>query len=288
MQDRYAGDIGDLGKYGLLRVLCGHDLKWGVNWYLTPNDGLSGNGRVIDYLRDTPQNRKLFAACDLDLYEKLRGIVFPQAGDEKTLKQADEERKACPHFECPGKDEVTSCLNRRCVFKVERRAVLPEKTKFYSRILDFSHLSSMSKKENFRKRWVEDGFNILGDCSVVFFDPDNGLEARSISKTHKNGNKYVYADEIKPFYECGQSLVIYQHRTREAEEEYLKRIQSLIEEATGRGELKMFIMRYHPRSVRDFIIVPHHRSSHGKIFEYRLKDMLESNWQQHFSKRELP
>ena len=37
MQDRYAGDIGDYGKLGLLRSLSRTGLRIGVNWYLTPD-----------------------------------------------------------------------------------------------------------------------------------------------------------------------------------------------------------------------------------------------------------
>jgi hypothetical protein len=35
MQDRYAGDIGDFGKFALLRALEGAGLSVGVNWYKT-------------------------------------------------------------------------------------------------------------------------------------------------------------------------------------------------------------------------------------------------------------
>ena len=34
MQDRYAGDIGDFGKIGLLRALRSQGLSVAVNWYL--------------------------------------------------------------------------------------------------------------------------------------------------------------------------------------------------------------------------------------------------------------
>ena len=33
MQDRYAGDVGDFGKIGLLKCLQTHGFKIGVNWY---------------------------------------------------------------------------------------------------------------------------------------------------------------------------------------------------------------------------------------------------------------
>lgn len=35
MQDRYAGDIGDFGKFGLLKAIEETGFKVGVNWYLT-------------------------------------------------------------------------------------------------------------------------------------------------------------------------------------------------------------------------------------------------------------
>lgn len=33
MQDRYAGDIGDFGKFGLLKFLAAENLRVGINWY---------------------------------------------------------------------------------------------------------------------------------------------------------------------------------------------------------------------------------------------------------------
>ena len=35
MQNRYAGDVGDFGKLGLLRQLTSTRLDIGVNWYWT-------------------------------------------------------------------------------------------------------------------------------------------------------------------------------------------------------------------------------------------------------------
>ena len=60
MQDRYAGDIGDFGKFGLLKELSHRGLSIGVNWYKTlplksekKADGTfkQDDGRHKDYLR---------------------------------------------------------------------------------------------------------------------------------------------------------------------------------------------------------------------------------------------
>ena len=38
MKNQYVGDIGDYGKYGLLRFLSNRGIKIGINWYLTKDD----------------------------------------------------------------------------------------------------------------------------------------------------------------------------------------------------------------------------------------------------------
>ena len=49
MKDQYVGDIGDFGKYGLLRFMRDQGVSIGVNWYLTPNDART-DGCHLEYL----------------------------------------------------------------------------------------------------------------------------------------------------------------------------------------------------------------------------------------------
>ena len=70
MQNRYAGDIGDYGKLGLLRSLSRTGLRIGVNWYLTPDEDHNGDGRHTAYLRDDS-----YRSFDEDLWRKLREIA---------------------------------------------------------------------------------------------------------------------------------------------------------------------------------------------------------------------
>lgn len=51
MKNQYVGDVGDYGKYGLLRFLAERGIKIGVNWYLTKNDS-SNDGKFREYLDD--------------------------------------------------------------------------------------------------------------------------------------------------------------------------------------------------------------------------------------------
>jgi hypothetical protein len=51
----------------------------------------------------------------------------------------------------------------------------------------------------------------FADRDLVFFDPDNGLEVKSVLKGRKRSNKYVLLDEIADQYRAGRSTLIYQH-----------------------------------------------------------------------------
>lgn len=70
MQDRYAGDVGDFVKLGLLRALSpGRQL--GVAWYRYPDESHNGDGRHITYL-DQPQR---YEHLDPVLFSHLRNIT---------------------------------------------------------------------------------------------------------------------------------------------------------------------------------------------------------------------
>lgn len=70
MQNRYAGDVGDFGKLGLLRSIAGSDLTVGVNWYLVPDENHNDDGKHIGYLSDPK-----FTGCDDKLLASLKGII---------------------------------------------------------------------------------------------------------------------------------------------------------------------------------------------------------------------
>jgi hypothetical protein len=54
----------------------------------------------------------------------------------------------------------------------------------------------------------------FADRDLVFFDPDNGLEVKSVPKGRKRSNKYVFLDEIADHYAAGRSVLVYQQLGR--------------------------------------------------------------------------
>lgn len=75
MQDRYAGDVGDFVKYGLLRQLLrpsvlGQELRLAVLWYLVDDEDGNFDGKHISYITD-----ERMRSCDPILYDTLRLLL---------------------------------------------------------------------------------------------------------------------------------------------------------------------------------------------------------------------
>ena len=66
--------------------------------------------------------------------------------------------------------------------------------------------------------------NHLKDCPVIFADPDNDIEIKSVKKTNKKGGKYIFYNEIEMFFKTCDIVVIYQHFPRVKHEFFIKKM----------------------------------------------------------------
>lgn len=86
MKNQYFGDVGDYGKYGLLRLLAKQNIKIAVNWYLTPDDDTK-HGNHTNYLKNYYMGK-----YDKELFDLLKDMVLTK--DRSIL--SFEERNAIP------------------------------------------------------------------------------------------------------------------------------------------------------------------------------------------------
>ncbi len=90
MQDRYAGDVGDYGKIGLLRCLGKQGFNIGINWYLVPTldaeKNADGTVKQDDGKHLIPEDIK---KCDPKLAKTLTGIACSQNRSVSALQNAD-------------------------------------------------------------------------------------------------------------------------------------------------------------------------------------------------------
>lgn len=175
MQDRFTGDIGDFGKYGLLRVLGAPPLTLAIIWYLVDSSDAPVATRTTRYL----SNPSRFRPCDPPLFDCLNHLV------------TEEERS---------------------VQYVSSAGILPGVTIFYDRRLPSSGSSSTLPKR--RVVWFQHAFTITSPCDLVFLDPDNGIAPYGLTQGNRRGQAYVFPEEIPPFLARGQSLIIYHHLSR--------------------------------------------------------------------------
>jgi hypothetical protein len=253
MQNRYACDVGDFGKYGLLKALCNpaslpdeSSLKLGVVWYLVPDEKDNADGKYKDYLNPSYRDSEKFKNCDSLLYEKLQELM------------------------CRGSS----------VQAIQENNVLPCGTVFFDKLLDYNSMPATGNKAKearlkHRLQWVKDACAKTEGCDIVFFDPDNGLET-SLARHRKTGPKYLFFDELNPFWHRKQSLVIYQHtdHTDKAENQARKRIADL--KAKLKPVHEPFALLYRRGTCRAFIVIP--AEGQGDLLRSRAERFLQTEW----------
>lgn len=243
MQDRYSGDVGDFGKFSLIRALLPKDkFKLGVIWYLYPDESHNNDGRHIEYL-----NKDEYLRCDRELRNKLKTIT----------------------------------TNKRFVSELESCGILPNNTTFFSEKLDF-HLANMTQTQHDkntrlkkREQWLENAVDETANCNALFLDPDNGLEIKSCSKTSMiKAGKFAYYNEVKELFKNKDICVIYHHMNMNNphEEQIKARAHELREKISPSG--KIFAARFKPYSPRAYFILTS-QSKENQI-EQSFKDFLES------------
>jgi len=227
MQDRYAGDVGDFGKFALLKFLFDNaNNKIGVIWYRFPNESHNNDGGHIEYVNDSK-----FYSCDKDLCHKLSVVLF-----------------------CG-----------RSIFSLENAKLLSANTVYFSDPID-SHLKFPSQKQidkegrnSSRKEWLRKAINKIADCNVIFLDPDNGLEIASCSKIYQlKSGKFAYYSEINDLLKGQTTGVIYHHLNRHKlhgphEEQIRRKVGELRKCINPSG--KIFGLRFRPYSPRAYFII---------------------------------
>ena len=224
MQDRYAGDVGDFGKFSLLRSLFNNaNDRLGVVWYLFPDEFHNEDGKYTNYIE-----KQKFQSCDPELIKKISNILN----------------------------------GKRSVRALENNNILKPNTIYFSEKLDFHIKYPTQKKIDKetrllkRQEWLKNAVEIVNPCNIVFLDPDNGLEIESCKKISlmKSG-KYTYYSEIKALSIGKDACVIYHHlnRNKKHKDQIESRIKDLREKIDPTG--KIFALRYKPYSPRVYFII---------------------------------
>ena len=227
MQDRYAGDLGDYLKFGLLRLLAPPRApaspRLGVVWYRTANEAHNADGKYVAYLDPSHPSSRHFRELDPDLCDRLASVVH---GERSTAR-------------------------------LESAGLLGAGTCFFGDLLDFADLpvAAQAARQARRQSWLHRAMAATAGCDLIFADPDNGIRpaAYPVPAHRTKAVKYAYLDELAAFAARGQSLVVYHHadRTATVEEQARRRLGDIAREVpiepvaavrASRGTTRLFLV----------------------------------------------
>ena len=250
MQNRYVGDVGDFGKYGLLRFLSGHSvedglqpLALGVAWYLHPDTCGNADGKFTGYLQPTEANEQ-YRACDRDLWTRLGCLIDTGA---------------------------------RCTHCVQSARILPEDTAYHTALCQYWPGLPKPLREAVREHWLKNALSATKGAELVLLDPDNGI-ADEAKKYLAAGPRYTYPSDIRRFWDSGKSLVIYHHLGRSGGEadDQIRTFAEIVRDTVG---VEPIPLRFHRGTARVFLVVP--QPYRRDLIESRITRFLEAGWKEH-------
>ena len=168
-------------------------------------------------------------------------------------------------------DQLKAIVNkRRDVKEVERGKVLPRGTLFYNKLV-----------QEKRESWHLEALKELESADIIFLDPDNGIQTNimaSMTLTGGKAHKYILDREIANYYERGQSVIVYSHKSRQKESRYRERFER-VKKKIGK-QATIYLLRANRYTTRDFIIII--QPKHQQFLEKRISYFRDSDWMKHF------
>ena len=259
MQNKYVADIGDFGKYGLLRFLSGATsdddspaLKLGLIWYLYHDDNCNNDGRHTSYVKRTPtEDKSEFRDCDPELWEGLRDLVMRDA---------------------------------RCIHCAEQANLLPEGTCYSGNSLHFTIRVPRQMRVQTREPWWQGALLDTKDADLVCVDPDNGLTGDE-KMYLKNGPKFTYVPDLKSLWNRGQSLVVYHHLgMNKPGADQVREVGTILKNELE-GEPTPVPLWFSRGTARLFFVIP--RPEHEELLVNRVRSLTQSPWGTHEQFREV-
>ncbi len=232
MKNQYVCDIGDYGKYGLLRFLAQHGFRIGVNWYLTDNDGSSDGNKTAYLEKDSERN------YDPVVYDSLRAIAERSGQMDRTVQM------------------------------IQEAGLIPNAI-FFDKPLNTDQTSPMKRAWN-RRSWFEYSKRSFRAVDLVFADPDNGITYKK-SLRNKGSEKYILPEEVAQYYYGGKDVVFYCHRGRRVTEEW-ERAKVQIKEHVCDADLFVLTFHRGVQRSYIFVVHPEHAERYESMLTEFIAD----------------
>lgn len=196
MQDRYSADIGDFGKFQMLRYLFTNTrYSLAQVWFLYPDESHNNDGMYVNY------------------FQKVEGFDKELEASFKNIIKENRSVKAL---------ENANLLKNIKYFNdiIEKDKDLEFRKNWFKKALNFSKNSDFI--------FTDSDNGIATKCQKV----NKTMEILKYDKfkNRSKSGKYIFLDEIKDLYENSQCLVVYHHLNRcFAHDLQIKTLKELLE-----------------------------------------------------------
>jgi hypothetical protein len=132
------------------------------------------------------------------------------------------------------------------------------------------HRAELSDPAASRRAYMSAARSGVSPDTLLFFDPDNGMEVPSVPYGRRGSSRYLYWGEVTEAWETGASLLVFQHFTRESRGILLDRLLGTLRERTP-GSAVGAILTAHVAFL--FASQPGHRNAFAEV-----ESGIQSRW----------
>jgi hypothetical protein len=124
-----------------------------------------------------------------------------------------------------------------------------------------------------RAEWAADVRLASATADLIFFDPDNGMQVRSVPPGRRGSSKYLLWAEVAAAFGDGHSLLIYQHFPHRKREPFIRELAGDLVRCAGAPEAYVFRTPH----VGFFLLL---QERHRAIVGTRV-EVISRNWAPH-------
>lgn len=150
---------------------------------------------------------------------------------------------------------------RRSVLHAESWGLLPG-ARYYHAVLN--------NDASERYSYFADAWQRLRGTELLFLDPDNGLQVKSVGYGRRTSAKYLYWREVEEAYGRGHSLVIYQHFRRQSRETFVTGVADELRRRLGGS-------RVEPFQTANVVFLAAVRPEHSEAFQ-NARELVMRRW----------
>lgn len=189
----------------------------------------------------------------------------PDGGNRQYLQEPERWRSFDPQLYQFLHEKVIQC-GIRDVRALEGSNMLGD-CRFYT-----NELNDHSNREEYFEEFLQKA----RDATLVFFDPDNGMEVPSKPFGRYGSSKYLYWREVQTCFSSGHSLLIYQHFPRRRREEFIRtRAEEFITKISEFAEKQVSCVYSYRTANVVFFLVP--QPAHEALFAHA-QDQVANIW----------